>query len=66
MFTQEDLEFARVGGQKRLMVAVSLGQSYDDVRSLTEGLRNTLYIVNVQIILKTLIYIVHFETNSTN
>ena len=26
MFIQEDLEFARVGGQKRLMGAVSLGK----------------------------------------
>ena len=41
MFIQEDLEFARVGGQKMLMGAVSLGQSYEDVRSLTEGLRDS-------------------------
>ena len=41
MFIQEDLEFARVGGQKRLMGAVFLGQSYEDVRSLTEGLRDS-------------------------
>ena len=41
MFIQEDLEFARVGGQKRLMGAVSLGQSYEDVRSLTEGLKDS-------------------------
>lgn len=41
VFIQEDLEFARVGGQKRLMGAVSLGQSYEDVRSLTEGLRDS-------------------------
>lgn len=41
MTIQEDLEFARVGGQKRLMGAVSLGQSYEDVRSLTEGLKDS-------------------------
>lgn len=41
MFIQEDLEFARVGGQKRLMGAVSFRQSYEDVRRLTEGLRDS-------------------------
>ena len=34
---QEDLEFVKVGGKKKLVGFVDLGRSYDDYRILTEG-----------------------------